>query len=73
MWQTTLAETEMTFSYLKVKTLKIKTFADSYSFLSHFVLMAVMSKALPRTARRLSPPPRFESRLGHVTKLPVTV
>ena len=36
------------------------------------VLTGVWSKAPPLTARCLSPLPRFESRPGHVRKLPVT-
>ena len=35
-------------------------------------LTAVWSKALPLTARCLSPLPGFESQPGHVRKLPVT-
>ena len=35
-------------------------------------IMAAWSKAPPQTARHLAPLPGFESRLGHVGKLPVT-
>ena len=35
-------------------------------------LMAMWSKALPLNANTLSPLPVFESRLGHVRKLPMT-
>ena len=35
-------------------------------------LIAVLFKALPLTARCLEPPPRFDSWLGYVRKLPET-